>query len=667
MRFIKTSKHLLIVESGSKIKLIESFLGKDYQVIASYGHICHIEGLNSINMNNNFETKYSIIKGKKQHIEYMRSIIKQYPKENIYISTDNDNEGEKIAYDICEIFNLPLENTKRIIFSSITHKAVNDAILNHTIVDLDIIRIQKSRQILDMLIGLRITPKLWEHMSKDNLKHNTLSAGRCQSVGLKLIYENHLKSKSNIMVRNYDTVGIFFQHPYTRKFNLNRKFENIDESKHFLELSKVHEHFVNIGEKKNYFKKAPTPFNTASLLSNSNLSPKMTMLLAQELYEYGYITYMRTESEKYSNDFLIKIQKFLLEKYNDQRYIKEFDSIMSIDSKLAHEAIRVTDVTLSSIKGDPKLTKLYKLILNNTIESCMTDSHFNSYDITICAPLSCEYKNVLYTPIFLGYEKFLGSKMDDVSILTFLKSRVNASVNYSTIESNLNIKNSHLYYTETTLINKMINLEIGRPSTYVNFSEINLLRKYVIIDDVEGCTVECNDLKLVNNQIVSTITDKIFGKEKNVIIIQPIGVLCIEFLIKYFDELFQYDYSHNIEKEIDKICSDIDFISFCTKNNNLITSLIDRIDEDNLPPLVSNTPVDKLPDEKTKGLILRKIDEDTSVRGGKYSNYIYHKTKRMIKPRFYNMESLNEDFMTCELKILIDFYKSKKNYVSINI
>jgi DNA topoisomerase-1 len=186
--FLKTSKHLLIVESPSKISYIEKILGKDYQVIATSGHICNIDGIKGIDIKNNFEPKYDIISTKKRQVEYLGSIIKQYTKENIFIASDDDPEGHKIAYDICITFDLPLLTTKRIIFHEITASALTTAILNPSVVNMDIVHSQQARQIIDILIGFRLSPILWKHVS---IKAKSLSAGRCQTVALKIIYENY--------------------------------------------------------------------------------------------------------------------------------------------------------------------------------------------------------------------------------------------------------------------------------------------------------------------------------------------------------------------------------------------------------------------------------------------------------------------------------------------
>jgi DNA topoisomerase-1 len=745
--------YLLIVESPSKIKLIESFLGKEYKVIATHGHLCSLEGLKSIDTKNNFESNYTIIKDKITHINYMRSIIESYPKENIFLATDNDNEGEKIAYDICFIFNLDIAITKRIFFSSITSKALNYAILNPTLIDMNIIRIQKCRQIIDILIGFKISPLLWKHIDKGK---SSLSAGRCQSVGLKLIYENYIESKSNITERKYKTVANFFSYPCTTKFNLNCDFKYADETKNFLEISKTFDHNLLLGKKTIVVKPPPLPFNTASLLLNSNLPPNVTMKLAQQLYQEGYITYIRTDSIKYSSEFIYIIEKFLITKYNDRKIINSFDGIKNIDCNIcSHEAIRVVDLTLINIKGDSKLKKLYDIIYNNTVQSCMSDAKYNSYNTIISAPLCHQYETVLQTPLYLGWQTYHGSKIDDSHILNFIESRTDKIVNYQFIESQISISNTHSYYTENNMISKMIHLKIGRPSTYVNFSEINLDRKYIKIGDVKGIEIDCLDFKLDNDyNIFETITKKIFNKEKNKLLIQPIGIQCIEFLIKYFNEIFENDYSKNLDLELDRIENDSSFVNICKKTNSLINKLKKQIsseyviDKDfvllfqkfgpiikncstneyiplkkniqiNMEKLIQNEyhideltlykqsflgcyleknvsindgefgpflkwndknytlrdfdinlhqitiekaieviETEKKPELERKNNLVRYINEESSVRNGKFGLYIYYQSKFMKKPKFFTVGP-DIDALSCNKDILVSIYSGK--------
>ena len=365
--FVKTGKYLIIIESQSKTSYIEKILGKEYNIIATNGHICNINGLKGIDITKNFEPTYEVISTKKNHVNFLRSIIIQYEKENIILATDDDLEGHKIAYDLCKTFDLPLLTTKRIIFHEITASALNTAISNPATVDMNIVHSQQSRQIIDILIGFKLSPLLWKYV--DHEKDKLLSCGRVQSIALKLVYENYLESiKKQKTEMKYKTIGYFLSHPYTLAFTLNHDFVDKTEVKDFLVKSKSFNHEFKIGEKYESIKSPPLPFNTASLLQKSGLPPKITMMLLQQLYQEGLITYIRTESTKYSSEFLVIMGKHLLGRFLYNKYIGDLTKITNLNGSLPHEAIRVTNLKIESIDGDKKLINLYKLIYNNTIQ-----------------------------------------------------------------------------------------------------------------------------------------------------------------------------------------------------------------------------------------------------------------------------------------------------------
>lgn len=709
--FKKTSKYLLIVESQSKISHIERILGKDYQIIATLGHICNIDGLKDVDIMNNFEAKYSLIESKKTYILFLRSIIEQYPNENIFLATDSDIEGEKIAYDICTIFDLPLPYVKRIIFNEITETAIKTAILIPSIVNMRLVQSQKARQILDLLIGYKITPLLWKYVDSN------ASAGRCLSVALKLIYENHIKNINQITDKKIKTLGHFFEYPYTLTFELSHEFIEINDARNFLILSKTFDHEVTLRNKKLSCKNPPKPFNTASLLQSSTLCPKLTMQLAQQLYQDGNITYMRTESTKYSSFFLTSIETFLLGKF-DKSYIGDFTKITNLHGNLPHEAIRITDLNVESIKGDKNLMNLYKLIYNNTIESCMSIAIFNAIKIDITAPLNHTYKKTLEEPLFLGWKVFLGSKQkyDDINI-SYLQ-HVKKNVFYKYIESSEYIETHH-HYSESTLIKILEDYGIGRPSTYATYGEIIQERGYVKVQNSNGKKINSVDLILRGNLIVENNIEKNFGFEKNRIIIQEKGILCIEFLLKYFCELFDNDFTCKMEDKLDVIKNyDCCWYDICKETNEKIKQLSEKLlnielktknqkqfeinntdsflgkyDEksvhikkgrygpyitwNNLNFSIRDIDVElnqitiddaitfiESPVKKGEGdcynhkeTILRVVDVNTTIRKGKFGPYIYFKTRSMKKPKFTKITKLNSNYLTCDKNSILALCK----------
>jgi DNA topoisomerase-1 len=737
MNNVTRNKYLLILESPSKISYVEKIVGDEYQVIATCGHICNIEGLIGIDIKNNFEPKYTIIPQKRSYVKYLRSIIIQYDKDKIYIGTDDDSEGNKIAYDICVMFDLPLPTTKRIIFHEVTSSVIKEALNNPSIVNLDSVKSQQVRQILDILIGYKISPTIWKYMKGGMEK--SLSVGRCQSVALKLIYENYQEGNSEVcpslrsgklekLLRlsppvfsrvisemKYKTVASFLNFPYTTEFELSKKFVNKIDVYEFLELSRSFNHEIIIYEKKLLKKRPPQPFNTASLLQKFGSSPKTTMKLLQELYQEGLVTYIRTESHKYSSEFLVEIKSFLIDKFKNEDYVGDFKEIVNSNGKLPHEAIRVTNVKLGSINGERQLIKLYKLIYDNTIESCMSESTYNSYEVSISAPLGCNYLKTFEEPLFCGFN--YKRSVENLPALRRLKCIKKISFNH--IECVEILENLHQNYSECGLIKKLEELGIGRPSTYATFGDIIINRGYVKLENIDGTKVSYVCLKLQDDAIKEEILTKIVGCQKNKMVIQEIGIKCVKFLIDNFNDLFDYDYSKNIELKLEDIKRDSTlWWLLCDETNKTIDRLIKKIPKEEINTrektgsdnrisllgyhedkavnmksgrfglylewneknyclkdigiekcnITINDAIKFIDREKSDSkdeksiritkmkeeskTILRVIDSDISIRKGKFGPYIYVKKEGMKKPKFISTSNLNFDVLLCEKSLI---------------
>lgn len=561
------AQYLIIVESPSKCTKIEHFLGEDYCCIASKGHIRTIDGLNSIDTKGNFEPMFSIIEEKKNHIEFMRTIIEKFSKNNIILATDDDREGEAIAWHICKLFDLPVETTKRIIFHEITKQAICNAVKEPTTVNMDIVHAQHARQVLDVIVGYKISPYLWKYLY--NNKSNSLSAGRCQTPALRLVYDNEKNKNAGIEMR-HKTVGTFFSKNI--EFTLNHEFEKQPDVLDFLEKSKSFEHKLTICSQKESIKSAPKPFNTSRLLQTSNsmlhISPKDTMNICQQLYQNGFITYMRTESTLYSSTFLEKAKKYILNEWLSNDYLGNLDKLENKDSSNPHEAIRVTYIETYSIPNceDRRMNAIYKLIWKNTLASCMSDARYNVIPIKISAPLSYNYLYEIEIPVFLGWKKIeertsknelIDNQSSQSSLLLFFQSIQSnpKNVTYQRIETSIVVRNKHQHYTEASLISKLEEMGIGRPSTFATIVETIQERGYVLRTDLTGEKVQCKEYILSGVKIVETIKEKIFGNEKNKLVIQPIGILTIEFLVQYYHQLFSYEYTKNMEDQLDTISS----------------------------------------------------------------------------------------------------------------
>ena len=365
----KTTTTLVIVESPAKCKKIEEYLGPGYKCVASYGHLRELPSLKNIDIENNFNPTYTVIENsiKKKQIEYIKKAIKE--SSDVILATDDDREGEGIAWHLCQLFKLPL-NTKRIIFHEITEAAIQSAVKKPITININLVQAQQARQILDILVGYKISPILWKCIVKG--KENALSAGRCQSPALRLIYDNEKEIKEAVERRVYNTTGYFTNSNIAFQLHPEGKFESEDDMTDFLNESINFQHIYSCEKPKKVLKSPPEPFTTSRIqqvASNElHYSPKETMRICQKLYEGGFITYMRTDSKTYSGEFLDTVKEYIRRQYgNGDKYINENiesmvcgfikDKISDKNKKQnlepvtqdAHEAIRPTNISLCDL------------------------------------------------------------------------------------------------------------------------------------------------------------------------------------------------------------------------------------------------------------------------------------------------------------------------------
>jgi DNA topoisomerase-1 len=463
---------------------------------------------------------------------------------------------------------------------------------------MDLVRAQHARQVLDILVGYKVSPFLWKHIH--NNKTNGLSAGRCQTPALRLVYENDRLVSVGDIETKYKTNGLFFGKNIA--FQLNRDFLNTSEIREFLELSKNFSHKLSIAKSKESIRKPPKPFNTSALLQTASnvlhMSPKETMNVCQQLYQAGHITYMRTENTKYSADFLPKVRTYILEKWEKEEYLGDFENILNKDETNPHEAIRVTHIEHPFIAGlEGRQHTLYKLIWRNTVESCMAPAKYNCTTVSISSPKDTCYTNVVEVPVFLGWKivgerepaMISGSSANPGSVggpvilaeeqntgagLLFFFQSLNTKtpIVYNKIESIVAVSHRHSHYTESSLIQKLEDLGIGRPSTFATIVDTIQERGYVKRQDVEGVNIDCTEFVLREHTLEETTKSKIFGQEKNKLVLQPIGLATVEFLIDHFQPLFNYDYTKQMEEDLEKV-SEADWQTICAKCENLIKTL----------------------------------------------------------------------------------------------
>ena len=574
---------LVIVESPAKCKKIEGFLGNNFKCLASFGHIQQLSSLKNIDFLNNYNLTFDIIKEKSPKIKLLKDAVKK--AKEVIIATDDDREGEAIGWHLCNVLNLDVEDTKRIIFHEVTKKAIEKAIQNPTTLNMNIIHAQNTRQILDLYIGFKMSPILWEQISRKY--KDGLSAGRCQTPALKIVYENQIEIKNTKKEVIYNTVGFFTSKNIP--FDLNHQFSSQETMEEFLEESVNFDHTIHCSQPSKVTKKPPEPFITSTLQqaasNNFHWGPKETMRSAQTLYENGYITYMRTDCKKYSEEFLDKTKKYILDTYQDKYLHEDLYSLSNsnkdenkptsskknasatkskskkntseekVEAQEAHEAIRPTNIEIATINKDTITARdknLYKMIRNNTLKSCMANSIFSKINAIIAAPMDTKYSYNSNICVFKGW-KMIDDADEDDPYYSYLPNIHNKMVTYNKIKCKTSIKNQKQHLTEAKLISILEERGIGRPSTYSSIVEKNKDRKYFEKTNVVGQKIDCIDLELEDDTISEFKEERTFGNENNKLIIKPLGNMVIDVLLKYFEPIFDYKYTKRMEDNLDLV------------------------------------------------------------------------------------------------------------------
>ena len=594
---------LIIVESPAKCKKIEEYLGPGYKCVASYGHLRTISSLKNIDFDNNFKPTYTIIDEpiKKKQIEFLRKEIKNAGE--VLLSSDMDREGEMISYSLIELFNLPL-NTKRITFNEITETAIREAIQNPRTIDMNLVHAQQARQILDILVGFKVSPILWKLVSTPKGKNNSLSAGRCQTPALKLVYENQKEIDDNNERKVYNTNGYFTNSNLAFDLSPQGKIESEDDMINFLDESADFSHIYTCSQPSKVYKQPPEPFTTSRIqqVASNELrySPKETMRICQLLYEGGYITYMRTDSKTYSEEFINTASEYINKTYNtgyfnisllnkndkptENHKKTKKEKIAQVKDNLrqeAHEAIRPTNVSLCELPEeiDNKERRMYKLIWQNTLESCIVPASYFSITSSISAPLNMKYNYASELIDFPGWKivenKFSRENKDYQYLQTIKKDAV---ISYKKITSKITIKGSKTHYTEAKLVQILEENGIGRPSTFSSLIDKIQERGYVKKDDIKGKEILCKDFELENGEIFQVETKREFGNERSKLVIQPLGIIVMEFLDKHFNSLFNYQYTSLMEAGLDKIAKgQLIWFEVCSSCNNEVDTLVNQI------------------------------------------------------------------------------------------
>lgn len=619
---------LVIVESPSKCNKINEYLGYEYKTIATFGHMRELCGLEDIDINDGFKLNFSFKKtdNYQQKIQKMRTEIMN--AKEVIIATDDDREGESIGWHICDIFGLDVSSTKRIVFHEITKKAILDAMNTPQILNINKINSSHARQVLDLLVGFKLTPVLWKRV---NVPFNSkISAGRCQSPALKLIYENSKEIKNSKQRQIYTTTGYFT--------NLCVPFEltcethlNKNDITEFLYKSIDYEHVVCVEEPRETIKASPEPFSTSRLqqVAGTELSFGVheTMKLCQTLYEGGYITYMRTDSKKYSSEFLTETRDFILKNIGEKYALTDDTKIteMTVSSD-AHEAIRPTSILLKEIpsaKLTPRERKLYKLIWRNSLESCIKPAVFSTIVTSITAPNELMYRNVCETPIYLGWCIVKYKEISQTKTYNYLRTlKNNVCIAYKKIVSKVSIKGKIHHLSESALVKKLEECGIGRPSTYSYLVTKLQDRGYVNKEDVSGVSILCSDYELENGIVNVVDIYREFGNEKGKLVIQDIGIQVIEFLMEHFKEFTDYEYTRNMENTLDKIIDGEETCkNTCGKCNETLDKLLFTSDERYRNLEIRQHTIGKIikKDENNLG---KYNGHDVIIKNGKFGLYV---------------------------------------------
>lgn len=563
-----SKKKLVIVESPNKIKKIGGFLGPDYIVKASYGHIQDLDKKNlSIDVENNFKPNYVVNPDKTNVISELKREMRKC--DTCYLASDFDREGESIAWHISNVLKLKPENRQRILFTEITKKAILDSLKKPGDIDMNMFYSQQARRILDRLIGYKITPVLWNQIQNSMKKNSSLSAGRVQSVVVKMIIEREEEIKKFSESMYFKTLGNFQNsNDIDFKCDLSEDFDSQEKSYDFLESCKTAIFKVNNVTTKKTTRSPSAPFITSTLQQEASnkykMNPKSTMKYAQQLYESGYITYMRTDSVTLSLEAQEMAKAYILEKFGDKYLnLKQYKNKNS-NSQEAHEAIRPCNIKIDTLDGDDTIDsygkKLYKLIWKRTVASQMASAKINI--ITSNIEISnrkeyfiSKYEKVIFDGFQRVYKQYQEENDSDEDNNFEIKLKEGDILKRKTIHiTEKYTKPSSSRFTEASLVKELDKKGIGRPSTYSNMISIIQDRKYANKMDINGGKKECLKLELkLNDEINETKNLVTLNNEKQKLVPTEIGLIVNKFLNNNFPELMDYTFTAKIEKELDEI------------------------------------------------------------------------------------------------------------------
>lgn len=552
------AKNLVIVESPAKAKTIEGYLGKDFVVKSSFGHVRDLakKGL-AIDVENNFKLDYAVSSDKKTIVAELKKLAKS--AEMVWLATDEDREGEAISWHLYETLKLTQDKTKRITFNEITKSAVVKAIENPRDINVDLVNAQQARRVLDRLVGFELSPVLWRKVKP------SLSAGRVQSVAVRLIVEKDRSISAFEPKSSFKVYGEFTpSHGKSFKADLNKSYSNEKEAEEFVSKCTNSSFAISSLDKRPGKKSPAAPFTTSTLQQEASrklgYSVSRTMSLAQKLYEAGKITYMRTDSVNLSDHALNQAKTAIVDMFGSEYANPKKYQTKNKAAQEAHEAIRPSEFSVNTVEGDPSEKKLYELIWKRTLASQMADAELERTTVRI--------EGSGFEEAFLGhgevikFDGFLnvyleGSDDDDdeeqKGILPNLEE--GETLNYRTIKAIQRFTRPPARYTEASLVKKLEELGIGRPSTYAPTISTVQKRGYVDKTNLEGFERTVAEVKLENGAISKSSRNERYGADKNKLTPTDIGKVVNDFLVEHFEKILDYNFTASVEKQFDEIAN----------------------------------------------------------------------------------------------------------------
>jgi len=549
------AKNLVIVESPAKAKTIEKFLGSDYQVESSYGHIADLPSKEiGVDVLNGFTPKYEVSPDKKALVTKLKGLAKK--AEMVWLASDEDREGEAISWHLAEELNLKPEKTKRIVFHEITKTAILKAIDNPRGINYDLVNAQQARRVLDRLVGYELSPVLWRKIK------GGLSAGRVQSVSVRLIVEREREIQNFNAVASYSVVAEFANEAgKTFKAKLPKNFNTKKEAEDFLNKNIGSIYKVADLETKPTKKSPAAPFTTSTLQQEAArklyLPVGITMQLAQRLYEAGLITYMRTDSVNLSNDAMNAAEAEIIKSYGKEFSKPRTFTTKSKGAQEAHEAIRPTDMSRHTVNIDRDQARLYDLIWKRTLASQMSDAQLERTNVKIEANNHKELFSA--TGEVLLFEGFLkvyleGNDDDDEEQEGMLPAmKVNEKLQNNYITATERYSRPPARYTEASLVKKLEELGIGRPSTYAPTISTIINRNYVEKGNLEGNERNYTQLTLQSGKLGEKLLKENTGSDKGKLVPTDIGTIVTDFLVKNFERILDYNFTAKVEQDFDEI------------------------------------------------------------------------------------------------------------------